>query len=63
MLSEKQLRAPTSWGWTELRGGGRGATWMGRHHQAGELEQPLKAGCHPLHASAWEFDTADTSQA
>ena len=21
---------------------------MGIHHQAGELEQPLKAGCHPL---------------
>ena len=31
-------------------GGGRGAAWMGRHHQAGDLEQPLKAGRHPLSA-------------
>ena len=23
---------------------------MGRHHQAGDLEQPLKAGRHPLSA-------------
>lgn len=60
LLSEKQLQAPTSWAGTEPERVGW-ATWMGRHHQARGLEQPLKAGCHLSSHICMGFDTADAS--